>query len=434
MGGQQSTHDDQWQSPRLRALIAARDVGGVIRFARQRRGWKQSDLGKASGYSASTISRLETGRRAGIDLHLLHRVTDAAGVPGHVLSALIAPAATVAATTGQLAKEDSMRRRTLLSAAGLAVPAHLLSRLDDALAVLPVPSSPALPARIASHLTRARDSFDTGDLARLVAELPGILALAHEAAETQMTTTAYARAAACYDLATEALNKIGRHEASRITADRAVTFAGLSGLPISMAASARSLGIVLRHEGRRKIADQLTLQATHRLEAAGLDTPAQAAAYAQMLCTCAYNAAQAGDRDRALDMIRQATHVTARLPQRAIPGQPFTIGPAHVSLYEIGVHWSLGDAGAALHAGRGLHPRQLPTPERRGRLFTDLARAWWQWGKPEQTASALLNACRESVGEVRTRPAICAMAVTLINQHPRVSGVQTLATAIGYRR
>ncbi|WP_433368036.1 hypothetical protein [Streptosporangium sp. CA-115845] len=89
---------------------------------------------------------------------------------------------------------------------------------------------------------------------------------------------------------------------------------------------------------------------------------------------------------------------------------------------------------AATNAGRGVHPRRLPTPERRGRLFTDLARAWWQWGKPEQTALALLNACQESVSEVRTRPAIRAMAVTLINQHPRVSGVQTLATTIGYRR
>lgn len=55
-------------------------------------------------------------------------------------------------------------------------------------------------------------------------------------------------------------------------------------------------------------------------------------------------------------------------------------------------------------------------------------------GQPQQTTSALLNACRESVGEVRTRPAIRAMAVTLINQHPRVPGVQTLATTIGYRR
>lgn len=194
---------------------------------------------------------------------------------------------------GQLAKEDLMRRRTLLSAAGLAIPAHLLARLDDALAIPPASSSPPLPEQIASRLTWARSRFDSGDLARLVADLPDLLALAHEAADSRRAD-ACAQAAACYDLATEALDKIGRYEASRITADRASVFAGLSGSPISMAASARSLGIVLRHEGRQKIADQLTLQATHRLEATGLGTPAHAAAYAQMLCTCAYNAAQAG--------------------------------------------------------------------------------------------------------------------------------------------
>ncbi|MER5625859.1 helix-turn-helix transcriptional regulator [Streptosporangium sp. NPDC002544] len=433
MGGQRSTHnDDQWQSPQVRALVAARDVGGVIRFARQLRGWKQSDLGQAAGYSASTISRLETGRRAGLDLQVLRDVADAAGVPRSVLGALIAPAVTVVAT--QAKEDDSMRRRTLLSAAGLAIPAHLLSQLDDALAVLPTPSSPPVSAQIAARLARARANFDSGDLTQLVTELPDMLALAHEAAETQTTPAAYAQAAACYDVATEALSKIGRYEASRITADRASTFAGLSGSPISMATSARALSIVLRHDGRAKIADRLTLQATHRLETTGLDTSARVAAYAQMLCTCAYTAAQAGDRDRALDMIRQAARIANRLPPQTpgTPGQPFT--SAHVSLYEIGVHWSLGDAGAALRAGRDVHPSQLRTPERRGRLYTDLARAWWQWGKPEQTVSALLNACRESLGEVRARPAIRAMAVDLITQHPRVSGVQTLAVAIGYRR
>ncbi|MEV4377323.1 helix-turn-helix transcriptional regulator [Streptosporangium sp. NPDC049644] len=127
MGGQQSTHesanDHQWRSPRLRALIDNRDVGGVIRFARQLWGWKQSDLGQAAGYSASTISRLETGKRAGVDLQMLRDVAEAAGVPGYVLGALIAPAVTVIATTDQAKEDDSMRRRARY------------------------PRSPALPAR-----------------------------------------------------------------------------------------------------------------------------------------------------------------------------------------------------------------------------------------------------------------------------------------------
>ena len=61
-----------------------------------------------------------------------------------------------------------------------------------------------------------------------------------------------------------------------------------------------------------------------------------------------------------------------------------------VTLYRVGVHWSLGDAGAALHVGRGLHPGQFPrfpTLERRGRLHNDLARAWWQGANPSRLGS-----------------------------------------------
>jgi hypothetical protein len=266
-----------------------------------------------------------------------------------------------------------------------------------------------------------------------VAELPGLLAIAHEAAGRGRDPVAYTQLASCYDLATETLNKIGRYGASRITADRATASAGLSGSPIAMAAAARSLGIVLRHEGRQEIADRVTLEAAGRLEATGLTQPAQSAAYAQMLCTCAYNAAQAADRDRALEMIKEAERAAARLPGRPIPGQPFIVTPAQVTLYRVGVHWSLGDAGSALRAGRYLHPSQFPTPERRGRLHTDMARAWWQWGKPEQTALALLAAYRQAPSEVRDRPTIRKIAVNLAEQHPQVPGVRELTSAIGRR-
>lgn len=58
---------------------------------------------------ASTISRLETNRRASVDVEMLRRVAHAAGMPGDVLGALLGlptPApATVAATTGRRAEE-----------------------------------------------------------------------------------------------------------------------------------------------------------------------------------------------------------------------------------------------------------------------------------------------------------------------------------------
>ncbi|GHD35523.1 hypothetical protein GCM10010313_82940 [Streptomyces violarus] len=54
----------------------------------------------------------------------------------------------------------------------------------------------------------------------------------------------------------------------------------------------------------------------------------------------------------------------------------FAISPAAVDLYAVGVHWALGDAGAALNAGKNLRPEQFPTAKRKARLGTDMARAW----------------------------------------------------------
>src|SRR5207248_2138263 len=63
-------------------------------------------------------------------------------------------------------------------------------------------------------------------------------------------------------------------------------------------------------KNRHGIADRLLLDAASQLESTGLTTPTQLAAFTQMLCTCAYNAAQAGDRDRFSEL----------------PDQPFELG------------------------------------------------------------------------------------------------------------
>jgi transcriptional regulator with XRE-family HTH domain len=426
-------HDALYASGRAQALIAAGDSGGLIRMARRARGWRQTDLGKAAGYSASTISRLETAARAGTDLEMLRHVASAVGIPapilGAVVSAAACPAATVTATPRR-EEGEPMRRRALV-AAGLAVPAVALAALDEALTLLPDPARPATAADINGRLVRGRRQFDAGDLGGLLADLPDLIAAAHADTDRADDPGASARLAGCYDLASQALTKIGRYGAARITADRATTLARLSGDPIAMAAAARCLSVVLRHDNQVALADRVALDAATRLEATGLHTHAQRAAFARMLCTCGYTAAQVGDRSRALELIGDAGRAAAGLLARPVPGRSVT--PAQVALYEVSVHWSLGDAGAAIAAGRGVRAADLPTAERRGRLFTDLARAWWQWGKPEQAAQALLVAHFHAPAEVTDRPRIRAIAHRLVAQHPQVSGVTHLAAALGQR-
>lgn len=426
------TLDAQWDTPRVRALVAARDFGGLVKLARTLRGWRQSDLGQATGYSSSTISRLEGGSRRPTDIPMVSTVAAALDIPGRVLAAILGvtatPPARVSVTADRRGEEDPMRRRTLLTA-GLAIPIHLLTNLDEALAAIPSVKEPVTPADLAGQLRAARRMFDAGDHPRLIAALPELLGSAHTAAE-QATEASFARIAACYDLATEALAKIGRLEASRLTADRSTVYADLSGSPLARAAAARTMSIVLRHTGQHATAQRITLEAASKVEATGLGTPEQASVFAQMLCTCAYAASQSGDRAGALELITDAERAARDLPQDHATGT-FSVTPASVALYKVGVMWSLGDAGAALHAGRDLHPGQFPTAERRGRMHTDLARAWWMWGKPEQTAAQLLAAARQTPAEVRDRPAIRAIAVELAERHRRVVGVRELAAVVG---
>ena len=421
-----------WSSPEARALVERRQPGGLIRLGRRYRGWRQGDLGAQIGCSASTVSRLAASKRV-TDVVLLRAAAAAVGLPSPILAAACGFTATAQVAPTRVAperdaEEDPMRRRTLLAAAGTAVPASLLLGVDDALAGIPAPSGN--PAQPDARLARGRRLFDTGQHAALLRDLPGLLGDAH--AVRSRADLDYARLSACYTLATQVLVKIGRHDRARITADRATTYASLSGSPLAAAAAARELAIVLRHQDQAGAAQRLILNAAAEVEATGLRTDAQAAAYAQMLCTTSYTAARAGDRGQALASIEEARRAARRLPSFPPDGRLFRISPAAVDLYAVGVHWALGDAGAALEAGRDLQPEQFPTAERKGRMHTDLARAWWQWGKPEQTASELLGAMRVSPGEVRDRPAIRAIVAELSSRHPRTPGVRELASAVAH--
>jgi hypothetical protein len=66
----------------------------------------------------------------------------------------------------------------------------------------------------------------------------------------------------------------------------------------------------------------------------------------------------------------------------------------------------------------------------RARIGMDMARAWWAWHRPEQTARALLSAYRASPAEVRDRPAIRSIVNELTERHPRTSGVREIHAAV----
>lgn len=421
-----------WASEEARSLVERQDPGGLIRIGRTGRGWRLEDLGARIGCSAATVSRLERkGRKT--DFDLIMSAAKAVEIPTHVLAASLGltsvPPTNVEPDGPRCPEEDdSMRRRTLLAAAGLAAPASLLAGVSDALASIPDPTGSPVP--LDTRLAAARRLFDVGQNAKLLRALPGLLADANQGARAH-EEIALARLSTAYSLASRVLTKVGNYGDSRLAADRAMLYAEWSGSPLAAAAAARELSIVLRHQDQPDAAERHILDAVAKVEETGLRTDAQGSAYAQMLCTTSYTAARAGHRDQALTMIGEAGRAARKLPAVAPEGRLMPITPAAVDLYAVGVHWALGDAGAALEAGRDLREGQFATPERKGRMHTDLGRAWWQWGKAEQTAAELLSAARVSPGEVRDRPAIRQIVGDLRSRHPRVTGVRELVAAVG---
>lgn len=424
--------DPLWNTPKARALAAQRRPGALIRLGREHRAWTLAVLGSRLGCSPATISRLERRTRI-VDLTLVQRAALEVGVPQHILvtSLALPPSAASAATRVMAsphdAEEDPVRRRTLITATAATGPAALLMGLDEALADTPAPTPGVGP--LDDRLAQARDLYDRGAHQRLLAGLPGLIADAHSAVMSRSSLD-YARLSTVYSLTSALLSKMGGYDRARLTADRARTWAEVSGSPLATAAAVRELAIVLRHQDQTATAQRLMTAAAADVEATGLRNDAQAAAYAQMLCTLAYTAARGGQRAEAVAMAEEAKRAARRLPRIAPSGRLFGICPAAVGLYAVSIHWALGDAGAALEAGKDLRPEQFATAERRARLGTDLARAWWAWQRPEQTARELLSAYRLSPAEVRDRPAIRSIVYELADRHPRTAGVRELHAAV----
>jgi hypothetical protein len=293
---------------------------------------------------------------------------------------------------------------------------------------MPAPRARASAAGVTALLARARAEFDDGRLTAVVRGLPGLLAAGHDLHDQSPgDDRRLALLAGCYDLAAEALHKSGSPQAARISADRAVTYARLSGDPAAEGTAARSLAVVLRHEGRPGLAAAITRTAADRLAASGVRTTRAANTLAQVLCTAAYSAAQAGDHGDAGAMITQAREIAGRTTAGLAQVRRLAVTPAQAALYQVGIWWSLGEPGRALHAARGLHPGQVPTPERKARLFTDLARVWDQAGQPDRAITALLSASSHAASEVRDRPSIRTLALGLVREHPAAAGAGQLA-------
>jgi transcriptional regulator with XRE-family HTH domain len=443
-----------------------RTVGEMIRLARLATHQSQRQLGEHVGYSASAISRIETGRRV-LDIATARTIATALGIPAAHLGLAgdspdppdtpdISHPAVIPATRLSTAPskdgDDPVRRREFLGAGvaiatGLGVPGRAVAttpvppmpsafvRLDRVLFGRAAAPAPVDAAHLRAALATARAAFRDARYTTLGDQLPDLIALGES---SRRATTATTRETICailadtFSLTTEWCVKQNQDPLAWVTADRALRAARDSGRPATIGEAARMVAIAMRRVGHYDAAtDLLTATALDLGADHGNPDADTLAAYGSLLLTASYAAAQGGHRPAALELSGEARQAVRRLGQHTVGGlftPHFTTD--QVALYRIGIHHALGDDVAAIdHAGT-IDVARLPTPERRARYCLDVARTYRTLGKPDKAYQALLAAERYAPEDVR-RPSVRTVVAELLYTPGSMPGLRAFAHRIG---
>jgi hypothetical protein len=226
--------------------------------------------------------------------------------------------------------------------------------------------------------TRARHAFQTARYRRLTASLPALIATAsatRDYADGQHRATASALLADAYITAANLMVKLNDDPLAWTTADRALLAAQAGDDPLTLADARRAVVTVLRRTSRPARARDLLTSAAQAIEPGRHPDPAQLATYGTLLQVAAYTAAVDGNRQAAAELIGEAAAIAARLGTDTSHRCP-TFGLAGVTLYQVSIAQVLGDNGTAIEHARRLRPAMIPTAERQGRYWIDVARAY----------------------------------------------------------
>ncbi len=456
----------------LQAAATARNsknAGATVRRARLAAGLTLADLGRRCGYSASQISRYERGIQPLTDITLLRRLAEALAISPQTFGLApqeIVPAGRHAPTwlndrPGSTCDsrvnraflsedgEDPVRRRELLSAtAGLAGVTALSqtgvsrarSQADPAGGIQdllysgstaePVPA-PTLRAAV----IRARTDFQAAHYDRLALSLPRLIATGiatRDGALGDDRAAASSLLADAYISAANLMIKLNDDPLAWAVADRALQAALVGDDPLTVADARRVLATVMRRTGRRERARELLISAANDIEPKGDPSPERLSMYGTLLEAAAYTAAVDGSRPMALSLIGEAKEAASRLGRDA--NHRFTaFGPSNVVLHQLSIAQVLGDSGTAIEHARAVRASAIPTAERRGRYWIDVARSYHQWGKSEPCFLALLAAERAAPAEVRYRPPVHRITEDLLRADHRraLNGLRSFARRIG---
>jgi transcriptional regulator with XRE-family HTH domain len=453
------TDGSLWASARMRAAVAADEVGAVIRLARLHAQLNQTQLGQRCGYSLSTISRIERGQPPSQDIHVRRRIGKILGIPVEFLGLAPSPEcrslqpssvdstpfgpAGVRVVATEPGRGDPMRRRDVLSGITASAAATALPRpqqpftgqrgLADLLRAETTPTSPPELSALARQLRDARQAFGASryeELTGLLFVLIAGAAASRRDGRAEDREPATVVLAAGYRLTSELCVKRNDDALAWVLADRALSAAQVTGRGAPVAHASRSVAIAMRRAGHHADAIALLSRTARQLQPSSQPTDADLATYGALLCTAAYASAQAGSRADAETFLSEAAEAAGRLSAPVNAGE-ITFSATNVTGYRIGVSTAVGDSAAALEHAARVDVRQLETSERYARYCLDTARAWEQHGRPDRATQALSAA--ETVAPEELRRPSSHELITRMLYAPTFtpSGLRSLAVRVG---
>lgn len=286
-----------------------------------------------------------------------------------------------------------------------------------------IDGEPATPDYLRATLDSAWRTWHTSRLQRTEAGalLPGILditqraARLHTGAERRQALAALAQS---YHLAQAYLAWHGDRELCWLTVDRGMSAALDADDPLALAQAIWYAAHLLRAVGRADEALARLAEARALIEPRVADGPVE---YAEMLADLHLCAALT--RARTGDQGAWSNWETARnLVHRTLPadfvGLRTRVSRPLVEVYAVMCAVDLGDPDEAQRRAHSLDPASIPSTERRGRHFVELARGADLEGAREATLHLLQRADATSPETVRYSPAARDMLVRLADDAP----------------
>ncbi|GAA2266858.1 helix-turn-helix transcriptional regulator [Kitasatospora cystarginea] len=386
------------------------ELGEVLRQARARKRLSQGKVGDRVGYSASWVSRVESGEIQPEE-RALRDLCDVLDLPAEKVGL----------------ESDVNRRKVLALGLGVGIAAALpstaaaaepegvmersLFRLRDV--------APAPRTALVSSLAEARRLFHEAQYAELGRMLPILISGAVASNTHDVAARAYAL------LAQLAIKNYKGF--AWIASERARAQAELTGDPVVMGEAAQAMAITMRRAGEYQAAIEHLHEAAVRLD----EKPEQLALRGSLLLTASYSAAQAGWRGQAMEFVGEAEETATRRETAAqtlyIPG---VFGLDQTSVYRISIHHALGETDQALTYSSKVDPRGLPNAERRGRMCMDVARVWRDAGEPERAFGAL-RALEQYAPQEARRPKVRSITTELLTTNGEIPGLRRFAQRIG---